>query len=111
MNYQPNYYNSGYYNPYPQYQANPQQLHGRIVNSANDILPNEVSMDGTISFFPLSDGSGVIGKQWNSDGTIRTYTYANTNADISNEQTSSFEETVMSKLNALTEQLNTLIGD
>lgn len=33
-------------------------------------------MDGSFSWFPMADGSAVIGKRWNSDGTIQTVRYA-----------------------------------
>ncbi len=49
-----------------------QNLDGRVVSSANEITPNEVPMNGSVSYFPLKDGSGIIGKKWNSDGTIDT---------------------------------------
>ena len=50
----------------------PQNLGGRIVNSAEEITPNEVPMNGSVSYFPLKDGKRIIGKKWNSDGTIDT---------------------------------------
>lgn len=112
MNYQqPNYYTPNYYGMYPQQYQTPMpsapQLRGRVVNSANDILPNEIPMDGSISYFPLQDGSGVIGKQWNSDGTIKTYTYTAV-VDISSQEPS-FEDTVLSKLDILNTKLASLL--
>lgn len=47
-------------------------IFGRVVQSESEITPNEVSMDGNISLFPLKDYSCIIAKQWNSDGTIKT---------------------------------------
>lgn len=51
------------------------QITGRRVNSLQEIMPNEVPMDGTMSLFPKSDYSCVYGKMWNTDGTIRTVCY------------------------------------
>ena len=58
-------------NPQPQVNFT-QNLDGRIVNSAEEITPNEVPMNGSVSYFPLKDGKRIIGKRWNSDGTIDT---------------------------------------
>lgn len=62
-------------NPQPQMQFT-QNLDGRIVNSASEITPNEVPMNGSVSYFPLKDGKSIIGKRWNSDGTIDTVEFA-----------------------------------
>jgi len=78
-------YNPYQYQPQPmwqqQYPQQPQQIQqqpvqqgiqGRCVNSESDIAPSEVPMDGTLSWFPLADGSAVYAKKWNADGTIST---------------------------------------
>lgn len=86
-----------YYTPTPQqmpmnnygvtYQPNYQQnmnlnnnqkpeLSGRIVGNESEVKPNEVPMDGRISFFPTSDYSRIFAKAWQSDGTIKTVIYA-----------------------------------
>lgn len=72
-----------YYQPNPiQYQQNtasmnqPQPvripLAGRMVGNVSEIVPNEVPMDGSVSFFPQSDYSCIYAKKWNTDGTIQT---------------------------------------
>lgn len=47
-----------------QTQPQPQvvQISGRMVNSADDILPNEVQMDGRNYYFPSFDGSCIYVK-------------------------------------------------
>lgn len=50
-------------------------IRGRVVNSFDDIVPNEVPMDGSWSFFPRSDGQAIVAKAWKSDGTIQTNVY------------------------------------
>lgn len=56
-------------------QQAPQGIAGRIVASADDIAPNEVPMDGTLAFFPASDGSSIFARAWQRDGTIATIRY------------------------------------
>ncbi len=48
----------------------PPAMSGRVVSQEADITPQEVPMDGSFSWFPMADGSAVIGKRWNSDGTM-----------------------------------------
>lgn len=59
----------------PVYQQ-PKGLSGRTVASVADVTPSEVTMDGTVSWFPAADGSMVWAKAWAPDGTIRTTAYA-----------------------------------
>ena len=67
-----------YVPPRTTYQAPMQQVQypvgisGRMVNDPSEISPQDVSMDGTVSFFPTSDGQHIYAKSWNSDGTINT---------------------------------------
>lgn len=50
-------------------------LIGRVVNKQEDIIPNDVPMDGSYGIFPLQDRSKIFLKRWNSDGTITTEQY------------------------------------
>lgn len=52
-----------------------QVVQGRIVTGEGDIAPNEVAMGELPCYFPQSDGSCVIAKSWNADGTIKTTRY------------------------------------
>lgn len=45
---------------------------GRMINSIEEVMPNEVPMDGNISLFVKNDYSSIYAKAWNSDGTITT---------------------------------------
>ena len=55
----------------PRYAA-PSTLPGRQISSIDEIMPNDVPMDGSVSFFPVRDGSCVYAKFWNRQGTIDT---------------------------------------
>lgn len=50
-------------------------LAGRVVGGPHEVTPNDVPMDGSAAFFPLSDGTAVIAKAWRPDGTIGTVRY------------------------------------
>lgn len=50
----------------------PTFVQGRVVESEADIKPNEIPMDGSVTFFPKSDYTVVFGKTWTENGTIRS---------------------------------------
>lgn len=61
---------------YPQQQQNYiPRLSGRIVGSDKEILPNEVAMDGSRSYFPSSDDAYVYVKYWDNSGKLQQKTY------------------------------------
>lgn len=62
---------------------------GRMVSSADEITPNEVPMDGSLALFPLTDGSAILARSWNRDGTISTVMYAPTQAQDNEDNRSS----------------------
>lgn len=54
-----------YQNTLPQQQTS---IRGRVVNSDQDIMPNEVPMDGSLILFPTSDYACIYAKQWDRNG-------------------------------------------
>lgn len=56
-------------------EAAPPPMNGKMVASPEDIRPNDIPMDGSISFFPLKDGTAIYAKQWTGNGTIATAVY------------------------------------
>lgn len=72
------------YTPQPQqsYPQNPQSypqasvgLQGKTVESLEVAKVMEIPLDGSTSFFPLADGSAIITKQLQADGTSKTIIY------------------------------------
>jgi len=55
--------------------AMPAMIPGRQVASADEIMPQEVPMDGSVSLFLQNDYSCIYAKQWTKDGTIQTVRY------------------------------------
>lgn len=104
MNYQPNYLNQMYgmyggnpmqsqtprYQPmeqqYNQY-SQPQQMYkqpiglqGKSVDSLDVVKAMDIPLDGSISYFPLTDGTAIITKQLQPDGSSKTIVYKPTEA-------------------------------
>lgn len=97
-------FNYGMYNPYapqmqrlqqmeqqyPQFAQQPQQsypqnpqsypqqslgLQGKSVDSIDVVKAMDIPLDGSISYFPLADGTAIVTKQLQSDGTSATKIY------------------------------------
>lgn len=63
------------FQPQPAVPARQPGIAGRAVGSVSEITVQDVPTDGTVAWFPLSDGSAVIGKRWTPDGNILTMRY------------------------------------
>lgn len=86
------------YNPYmqPQYNRMPQQpmqqptvnenltvqpvnnsykLNGKAVESIDVVKAMDIPMDGSVSYFPIADGSAIVTKQLQMDGTSKMVIY------------------------------------
>lgn len=48
---------------------------GRMIQNPDEVTPNEVPMDGTVSLFPMSDWSAIYAKVWGNDGYIKTFKF------------------------------------
>ena len=93
MNYYPSFNNQFYGQPMqtqmprmqtqePQYQqfTQPQYkqvsgLQGKSVDSVDVVKAMDIPLDGSISYFPITDGSAIITKQLQPDGTSKTIIY------------------------------------
>ncbi len=98
MNYYPNYnqFYPSYNQPYnkmiqpnqqqieqtiPQYvpqgtiQTKPIGLLGKSVDSIDVVKAMDIPLDGSISYFPLTDGTAIVTKQLQQDGTSKTIIY------------------------------------
>ena len=68
---------------YPQYQQpsypqNPQsypQLQGKVVDSVDVVKSMDINLDGSISYFPIADGTAIATKQLQADGTSKVVVY------------------------------------
>lgn len=85
-----NTYNPYYQNyvPQPQQRMDPQfmqpgpssykpsaGLQGKSVDSLEVVKAMDIPFDGSISYFPLLDGSAIVTKQLQQDGTSKTIVY------------------------------------
>lgn len=69
-----------------------QSIPGRLVNNLDEITPQEVPMDGSVSLFPQQDYSAIYAKTWTKDGTIATVKYIPEQPQNAEQQKSPLEE-------------------
>lgn len=68
-------------NPQPNIQYSPTNqsplngLQGKMVDSIDVVKAMEFPLDGSISYFPLTDGSAILTKQLQNDGTSKITMY------------------------------------
>ena len=74
-------------------------LNGRVVQTLNDIVPNDVPSDGSIGLYPVQDYSCIFAKQWNNDGSIATIKFV---PETQPQQ----EQTTQVDLSAVLDRLN-----
>lgn len=50
-------------------------LNGKMVDSVEVVKAMDIPMDGSVSYFPISDGSEIVTKQLQLDGTSKIVVY------------------------------------
>lgn len=63
----------------PQPMQQPSYIQGRVINTENDILPNEVPNDGNFAVFVQGDMQRIYAKTWGKDGLIQTEVFERVN--------------------------------
>ena len=58
----------------PNYQK-PITLQGKSVDNIEVVKATDIPLDGSVSYFPLVDGSAIVTKQLQADGTSRMVVY------------------------------------
>ena len=63
------------YVPQGTYQNKALGLLGKSVDSIDVVKAMDIPLDGSISYFPLADGTAIVTKQLQADGTSKTIIY------------------------------------
>lgn len=50
-------------------------IQGKSVDSIDVVKAMEIPLDGSVSYFPLTDGTAIVSKQLQQDGTSKTIVY------------------------------------
>lgn len=100
--YNPNIYNSNpymnygnYYNQQPQQQQQLMQqnmyrtamgLQGKQIDSLDVVKATDIPLDGSVSYFPLADGTAIATKQLMQDGTSKITIFKPSNEENQAQQ-------------------------
>ena len=63
------------YNQPQQIYRHPAGLQGKSVDSIEVVKATDIPLDGSVSYFPIADGSAIVTKQLQADGTSKTVIY------------------------------------
>lgn len=62
--------------------SKPMGLNGKIVDSIDTVKGMDINLDGSVSYFPLADGTKIITKQLNMDGSSKMVVYEQVKENI-----------------------------
>ena len=65
----------------PMQLTKPNYLLGKSVDNIDIVKVTDIPLDGSISYFPLTDGSAIVSKQLQMDGTSKVVVYRPTEED------------------------------
>lgn len=65
----------------PMQLTKPSYLLGKSVDNIDIVKVTDIPLDGSISYFPLTDGSAIVSKQLQNDGTSKIVVYKPTQED------------------------------
>lgn len=63
------------YMPYYPQPQKPQGIQGKSVDNIDVVKATDIPLDGSISYFPLADGTAIVTKQLQADGTSKIIIY------------------------------------
>lgn len=53
----------------------PVSLQGKVVDNVDVVKATDIPLDGSVSYFPLTDGTAIVTKQLQQDGTSKIIVY------------------------------------
>ena len=89
-----------------QFEQMQQGIFGKVVQSQDSIVANDVPMNGSVAFFPKSDLSEIYAKQWSADGTISTMVFKPVQNDNTNKLSQDTEKLKIGLADEATEIFN-----
>ena len=84
-----------------QFEQMQQGIFGKVVQSQDSIVANDVPMNGAVAFFPKSDLSEIYAKQWSADGTISTMVFKPVQNDNTNKLSQDTEKLKIEDFNTI----------
>lgn len=100
------------YQPQPVYQGMMNQgIQGKVVDNIDVVKATEIALDGSISYFPITDGSAIVTKQLQTDGTSRIVVYKPVVGETPKSISTDELNKEINDLKKQIEEINKRIGD
>lgn len=96
--------------PTPAY-STVQGLNGKFVDSVESVKATDVMMDGSVMYFPATDGKTIYTKQLQGDGTSRILTFALVDQGTEAEKQPDVADVIDSKFKAFRDDILTGFED
>lgn len=87
------------------YTTMPQVLNGKFVDSIESVKATDVMMDGSVMYFPATDGKTIYTKQLQGDGTSRILTFALVDQSQDTEKQPSVSEIIDGRFKAFRDDI------
>jgi uncharacterized membrane protein YcaP (DUF421 family) len=107
-----NYWNNPYQVPYQPIQ-NYQNMNryatllGKAVDNIESVKVADIPLDGSISYYPLTDGTAIVTKQLQTDGTSKIIVYKPINTQEVKYITENDIQEIRTELEELKKKINT----
>ena len=111
-NYYANQYVPAGYTPYYQRPAEPRPigLQGKTVDNMDVVKAIDIPLDGSISYFPLANGTAILSKQLQQDGTSKIIVYRPEEQKEVKYITENELNSIKDDIQSLKEQINDIKG-
>lgn len=87
-------------------------LQGKSVDSIDVVKAMDIPLDGSVSYFPLTDGTAIVSKQLQIDGTSKTIIYEPVKEENKEQPKNNQNEELINKIkqdnNSLKEGMNSI---
>lgn len=94
--------------PQPQPMIQPAPFVGRFIENLQEIVPNEVPMDGRPALFPAKSLEEIYLKMWNANGEMKTFRYVldqSQNFNAPPPPKDDFQSEIMKRLESLEQKI------
>jgi uncharacterized membrane protein YcaP (DUF421 family) len=107
-----NYGNNPYYGSYVPQQLMYRQmlgLQGKTIDNLEAVKSADIMMDGSISYFPLADGTAIASKQLQQDGTSKIKIFKAVEENNTQTETEDIKS-IKDDIEKIKEQINSLLN-
>lgn len=80
-------------------------LQGKVIDNIDAVRVADIPLDGSISYYPLADGTAIVSKQLQQDGTSKIIVYKPMNTQETRYVTENELKDIREEIDSLKKQL------